>query len=359
MNVGSDISMPAAVLPVALSWMDDGHAVALATVVSTQGSSPMPAGSLLAVRADGAFAGSVSNGCVEGVVIGEAKAVAEGAPVRLLDFDIADDEAWGVGLSCGGALRVHVVRADKAQIATLVEAERLRQPVLRLLATDRSDGDAVLAVEQSEHEDLQRYGLDPEICQTLLREERCRSLVRADGGETFVQPFLPAPVLAVFGASHVAQYLLPMAEALGYQTVLIDPRSAFASTVRFPDVRLICAWPDAACRQLVIDRRTAIVTLAHDEKLDIPALVNALDSPAFYIGAIGSRTTQRKRGAALRQLDYTDEQIARIHGPVGLNLGGRQPSEVALAIMAEITQVRYSAAPAVGQVSATHGDAQR
>ena len=307
----------------ALDWHRAGRGVVIATVVQTWGSAPRPVGSQLVIDADGAMEGSVSGGCVEGAVITEAlEAVADGKP-RVLEFGVSDDEAFAVGLACGGEIKVLVEPVGAAMpvalLERLVDARAAGKPVAYV--TDLETGGPRLAAGSQYPE---RFRMD-------------RSGVEEDG-RTFVAVHNPPLRMIIVGAVHIAQHLVPMARACGYQPILIDPRPAFGSADRFPGEDIREDWPDEVMRDLKIDARTAVVTLTHDPKLDDPAIVTALESPAFYIGCLGSTRTHAKRVARLKEVDFTDEEIGRIHAPVGLDIGGRQPAEIAVSIMAQVTQ---------------------
>lgn len=307
----------------ALEWYRAGRGVAIATVVQTWGSAPRPVGSQLVIDADGAMEGSVSGGCVEGAVITEAiDAIADGEQ-RLLSFGVSDDEAFAVGLACGGEIKV------------LIEPVGPVMPVdiLERLADARAEASAVVYVTDiiASRPRLQAAWTYPD------RQRTDTSGIEEDG-RTFVAVHNPPLRMVIVGAVHIAQHLVPMARACGYRPVLIDPRPAFGSQARFPDETILDDWPDEALRALRIDARTAVVTLTHDPKLDDPAIVTVLESEAFYLGCLGSTRTHAKRVARLKEVGFTDEEIGRIHAPVGLDLGGRQPAEIAVSIMAEVTQ---------------------
>ncbi|MGR3755669.1 MAG: XdhC family protein [Tranquillimonas sp.] len=309
----------------ALRWHRAGQGAALATVVETWGSAPRPVGSQLAISGSGEIAGSVSGGCVEGAVVVEAQeALADGTP-RLLDFGVSDDEAFAVGLACGGRIRVLVEPVGptlpEGLLADLVTARADRRPVAYIVPVGDGAGARRLAPpsEFAERFRLDRSGFEPD-------------------GATFVAVHNPPLRMAVVGAVHIAQPLLQMARLAGYDPVLIDPREAFASQPRFPDETLVHGWPDEALAAQRPDTRTAVVTLTHDPKLDDPALIVALRSDAFYIGALGSTRTHAKRLARLAEAGLSEAQLARIHAPVGLDIGARSPAEIAIAIMAEVTQ---------------------
>ncbi|HET8542033.1 MAG TPA: XdhC/CoxI family protein [Anaeromyxobacter sp.] len=316
----------------AQAWTAEGLGVALATVVSTWGSAPRRAGSLLAANARGEFAGSVSGGCVEAEVIREAlRAIADGE-ARVLAFGVPDERAFAVGLACGGTIRVHVQRlgAD-APLAPLLSAIAARRPVV--LATDLARGGLRL---------LDPLAADAAAPAELAAAARAfaerdeAGTVDVTGGAWFLRPFQPAIRVVVCGAVHVAQPLVPMIRLAGWDAVLIDPRPAFATGERFPGARIVCAWPGEALAEIGLDRRAAVVTLTHDPKLDDPALAAALRSEAFYVGALGSRKTQAARAERLRAMGLADAEVARIHAPVGLPIGARSAAEIAVSIVAEI-----------------------
>jgi len=319
----------------ALDWLADGRGVAMATVVGTWGSLPRPPGSVLVVADDGSFEGSVSGGCVEGAVVTEAIAVIGGAPPRLLDFGVSDERAWEVGLACGGKMSVFVERAsDPNLIRTLIE-ERPVALVTRLdgggqSVVRRGDADGGSALDDATRAAVLE----------ALAEDRS---VRLDdpGGELFVSVFNDRPRLVIVGAVHIAQALAPMAAMAGFDVFVVDPRRSFASEARFPGVHLSNDWPDEALAALAPDARTAVVTLSHDPKLDDPALDVALRSEAFYVGALGSQKTQRSRRERLVGAGFKDADLARIRGPIGLDLGGRKAPEIAVSILAQIVAARH------------------
>ncbi len=307
----------------ALEWHRAGRGVAIATVVQTWGSAPRPVGSQLVIDMDGAMEGSVSGGCVEGAVVVDAmEAVVDGA-AKLLEFGVSDDEAFAVGLACGGEIKVLV-----EPVGTVIPVELLER-----LVEAREEGTPVAYVTDIETG-------KPHLKPATAYPERMRldrSGIEEDG-RTFVAIHNPPLRMVIVGAVHIAQHLVSMARACGYKPILIDPRPAFASESRFPDQLILDDWPDAAMRALKIDARTAVVTLTHDPKLDDPAIVTALESDAFYLGCLGSKRTHAKRVERLREVDFTDAEIARIHAPVGLDIGGREPGEIAVSIMAQITE---------------------
>jgi xanthine dehydrogenase accessory factor len=307
----------------ALDWHRDGTGAVLATVVQTWGSAPRRVGAQLVVGGDGRIEGSVSGGCVEGAVIVEALEALEDGGHRLLEFGVSDEDAFAVGLACGGTIRVLVEPVGKA----------LPEALLAELVAARGGREA-LAYEVNVETGARRLvrGGYPE------RMRMDRSGFEEDG-QTFVAVHNPPLRLIVVGAVHIAQALVPMARIAGYDPVLIDPRDAFGSAERFPGETILQDWPDEAVAQLGLDARTALVLLTHDPKLDDPALAAALAAEVFYIGALGSTRTHAKRVERMRAAGFTEAQIGRIHGPVGLDIGAAGPAEIAVSILAEMTQV--------------------
>lgn len=313
---------------IALTWHREGLGAVLATVVETWGSAPRRVGAQLAIAGDGRIEGSVSGGCVEGAVIVEALEALEGGSQRILEFGVSDDDAFAVGLACGGTIRILLEPVGAVMpedlLAELVDARAKRTP--QAYEIRLSDGTRRLL-----------HDAYPD------RMRKDRSGFEEDG-ETFVAIHNPPLRLIIVGAVHIAQALVPMAKIAGYDPALIDPRAAFASDARFPGETLLHDWPDEAVEKLGLDARTAVVLLTHDPKLDDPALEAALRADCFYIGALGSTRTHAKREARMEAAGFTADQIARIHGPVGLNIGAAGPAEIAVAILAQMTAVLRGAA---------------
>jgi xanthine dehydrogenase accessory factor len=325
-------------------WLATGEPVAIATVVRIAGSAPRPLGATLIARAGEKIAGSVSNGCVESAVYEEAMAVLKEGRARVVNYGISDEFAFTVGLSCGGSIDVLIEPVGALHRAAL-EAVRSERPALlvRVVApADRTGTLAVLTDDRSE-------GWSPELAElkvgalAALGEARSRT-VKARLGESDATVFLEAlatpPLLAIIGATHVGQALAHLAQAVGYRVVVADPRSALANAERFPGMEILAAWPEEALATLRFGPSSAIAVLAHDDKFDHPALLAALGSPAGYVGAIGSRTTNEKRVSWLRTQGVSDRDIARVHAPIGLDIGASSVEEIALAILAEIVAVR-------------------
>jgi xanthine dehydrogenase accessory factor len=322
---------------------EDDAPIALATVIETWGSAPRKVGAKMAVRPDGAMAGSVSGGCVEGAVVEAANETLAGGRPQLLEFGVADETAWEVGLACGGHIKVWVEPLDTAVypfIRQLITNEQagacvtiLAGPaelVGRKMAFD-ADGRSVGNLGVKELEDASRTAV-----QKLNLAQRVQL---SEEVEAFVDVYRPAPTLVMVGGVHIAVALTSIAKALGYRTIVVDPRRAFGSQARFPHVdELIQAWPEKAFSQIEVTGDTAVALLTHDPKIDDPALHIVLKSEAFYIGALGSNKTHAKRKQRLSDHGFDAATIDRIHGPIGLDIGADNPEEIALSVMAEIVK---------------------
>lgn len=343
------------VLPEIDRWQEEKVTVAVATVIETWGSAPRGVGAKMAMTADGRITGSVSGGCVEGAVYESGSQVLEDGRPQLLHFGVADETAWDVGLACGGTIEVFVEPLDPA----------LYRFVHGLLDEDETfatatviDGPAHLLGSKLV---VQRGGrlfgqIDPAldgpvaaVTRTILASGRSArrklDLPDTDVGpfELFIEVLQSAPTLIMVGGVHIAIALTRIAKALGYQTIVVDPRRAFGSQARFPHVdRLIQAWPEEAFASLSLTPATAVVLLTHDPKIDDPALHVVLGSPAFYVGALGSTKTHARRVKRLTKDGIPEEWIQRIHAPIGLDIGAQTPEEIAVAIMAEIVAAARS-----------------
>jgi xanthine dehydrogenase accessory factor len=332
------------------TWLARGRKVALGTVVATWGSAPRAAGSRMALSDDGGLAGSVSGGCVETAVVEAGREILKGRPARLLRFGVADDAAWAVGLACGGQIEVFVeplaldvfqavrdalAREESAAVATVIAGpeDALGQS---LFVTAAAAGPGAL-------EEPRRTKTAEAARQALSAGRSSRAKV--DDLELFVDVLGPPPTLVVVGGVHIAVALVDLARTLGFRTVVVDPRPAFANRERFPGVtRLEADWPDEALAKIGLGPSTAVAVLTHDPKLDDPALRAALPSAAFYVGALGSPRTQAKRRSRLLEAGLTEAELDRLHAPIGLDLGGRSPEEIALSVMAEIVGARHGRA---------------
>ena len=322
-------STNAALIIRAKAWKDAGHGVALAFVMETWGSSPRPVGSVMVIRDDMAVEGSVSGGCVEGAVIDAAiESLTTGAGQRL-DFGVADAKAWEVGLSCGGRIAVLVTPIAEGGLPGEALGDLAGDIVARRAGAVTFD-----AVNGAR---LERSSEDGETVSALSDDE---------SSFTFRQ--VPPRRVVIIGGVHITQFLAPMARQAGYDVVVIDPRAVFSAAERFPGSDCRTAWPDEAMAELGLDTRTAVVTLTHDPKIDDPGLQAALASDAFYIGCLGSRRTHAARCERLAEAGFSKADLARLHGPVGLDIGARTPAEIAVSILAQMIAVESGASGATG-----------
>lgn len=317
-------------------WRDEGEDVALATVVRTWGSGPRGPGAKMATTKDARVTGSVSGGCVESAVVEEAREVLDSGKPKLLRFGVTDETAWDVGLSCGGTIEVFVEPLTSDTYEPLANAFREERAIAKAtVIKGESLGKTVIVKDGSSVE-----GAIADAARAALDGGRSEQ-VSVDDADVFVDVELPPPVLIMVGGVHVSVALTSMADTLGYRTVVVDPRGVFGSEERFPHAgELVREWPDKALKRLTINRSTAIATLTHDPKLDDPALEVALPSRAFYVGALGSKRTHEKRRGRLLERGVTEEELARLHAPIGLSIGSRSPEEIALSIMAQIVASR-------------------
>lgn len=299
----------------AARWRETGQRVALATVVATRRSAPRPTGSKLAVSEKGELAGSVSGGCVESDVVLAAQEVLAGGEPRLVTYGITDEMAFGIGLPCGGEIDVFVEE--------LTETER-PEVTLTVVAGE--------GVGERLH--------DPELEQEARRRGRSH-VIELGGGTVFADVAAPPTRLFVYGAVDTAEALCRAAKLLGWRTVVADARASFATRARIPSAdELLVTWPDEALAALEPDLGTAVIVLTHDDKFDLPLIRAALASDAFYIGWIGSRRNQERRRGLLREEGITDDELDRICGPAGLDIGAETPSETAVSILGEILATR-------------------
>jgi xanthine dehydrogenase accessory factor len=321
-------------------WAADGTPVAVATVVGTERSAPRDPGAVLAVSAGGEVIGSVTGGCVEPAVYGEARDVLAGGEPRLKTYGIADEEAFEVGLPCGGTVQIFVDRLDPELVKPIAEAVRDERPIALEITITGEEAGAKRLVGPDD------AGPAAEL---LARGET--AILDTPAGQIFVSSFAPRPNMYVFGAVDHAAAVASVGRFLGYRVTVCDARSKFVTPERFPDVdELVVEWPDKFLERAPVDERTVICVLTHDHKFDVPALKVALQTPAGYIGAMGARRTNEDRAERLRAQGVSEEEIARIHAPIGLKIGSRTPEEVAVAIAAQIVQVMRSPKPTAEEV---------
>lgn len=348
-------------LPVLNGWLQSTPRLALATVISTWGSTPRPAGSHMIVNPDGRFAGSVSGGCVEGAVVETGLDVIRSGVPRMLKYGVADELAWDVGLACGGEIQVWVEPLERdALLDALIDHLAANEGVTLLTVVEGPCIGERALVPANAHQPAPPV-VDPGLrnLAAAVRGRAVTELRMIDDGCVFVQFYSPPRRLIVIGAVHITTPLVALAHTMGYIVTVVDPRPAFATRERFPDAdALLVAWPDDALTKLQPDTSTAVVVLTHDAKFDGPAISSALRSDAGYIGAIGSRATAAERDQQLRALGFSAEDVARVHSPIGLDLGSVTPEEIALSILAQIVGEYRSGAAAPPEVPAHAGGAR-
>ncbi len=321
------------VAPVLRDWLETRGPLALATVVGTWGSSPRRPGARMVVDAAGRITGSVSGGCVEASVVEIAREVMASGVPKLVGFRVTDESAWEVGLACGGALEVLVAVPDPEQVEAALRALEVRSPVA--WAVDLGGSGA--AVRTADGTVVGDPGLGSAAGPVLAagRPERLEGV--------FCDVILPEETLVMVGGVHIAQTLSILAPAVGIRPVVCDPRPVFASSERFPGVEIVSDWPREGLARIGLDEGAAVATLTHDPKLDDPALLAALPSAAFYVGALGSRRTHARRVARLREKGLAEESLGRLRAPIGLPIGARTPEQIALAVLAEVVAARNEA----------------
>ncbi len=345
------------------AWKHEGVSAGRAVVVRTFGSAPRPEGAVLVVADDGRLMGSVSGGCVEGAAAEEIGRARRTGNARVIRYGISDEEAWDVGLACGGTIDVLIQpivpdaimtaaagsigpRGRSAAVVTPLPADAppsefgthrpgVGAPPEASIVIGAS-GEVLDGTTGDAATDLALGS----AARRILEDGRSRTTDIA-GRAFFVEVFPVRPRLVVVGAVEAARSLVRFARELGYETVVVDGRASFATAERFPDVDLIeVAWPDEAFETLDVGPNDAVAILSHDPKFDEPAIVEATRRGCRYVGAVGSRKTQGDRRVRLAEAGLSAEQIGRLRGPIGLDLGGKDPAETALAIMAEIVAAR-------------------
>ncbi len=327
-------------------WLAAGQTVGLATVIQTWGSAPRKAGGKMAITPDGQMSGSVSGGCVEGAVFEQAVEAISNQQGKLLEFGVADETAWEVGLACGGNIRVFVEELDETIYRTIQEI--ISGDRFGALATIVTSADDKLVGTKFVTDGTQLIaGQAPQeaidVALSGLKAGKSQLVSLADGSEMFIELFLPAPQLVMIGGVHIAIALAQLAQVLGYKTIVIDPRRGFGNVERFPHVdTLIQKWPKLALEEITINENTAVALLTHDPKIDDPAIHQVLRSSAFYVGALGSRKTHAKRVARLLEAGFSQEEIDKIYGPIGLSINAKTPEEIALSVLAEVVKARRS-----------------
>lgn len=343
-------------------WQAAGKGVAQATVVSLVGSAPRGIGATLIVSDAGDIAGSVSNGCVEPDVVERAQRIIRSGQPKLMKYGVTEEQNYErIGLSCGGEIRVFIERlSPDAELDALEAATREGRPAVRasIITAPESRpellGQSLAAITGAT--DVTGDLDAPDVREPLERRVRemlsapgpaAEKLTLADGSEVevFYQTLIPPRALIIVGAGHISVPLTRLAKVLDFHVTIVDPREAFATRERLPEADdLILEWPDEAMEQLPINAAASVCILTHDEKFDVPALAVALRRKAGYIGMVGSKGTRATRDAALREQGFTDADLARIHGPIGLDIGARTPEEIAVAVLAQIIAASHGKA---------------
>ncbi|MES9885912.1 MAG: XdhC/CoxI family protein [Candidatus Sedimenticola sp. 6PFRAG1] len=328
----TDIDTALHPIEAARDWLAEGLRVALATVIETWGSSPRPVGSHFVVNEKAAFSGSVSAGCIESFLVSEMLDVIDENRPHLLTYGVSDTQAQEARLSCGGTIQVYVEPvSDRRMLETLCG----KRPVARVL--NLADGRWALSDNSGTLELT-------DALRTILKQGISMGQSRrftADDQDIMLTAYPLPRRLIIIGAVHIAQFLVPMAALAGFEATVIEPRPAFARSERFIGFPVDSRPVANAMADLAADMNTAVVTLAHDPLLDDPALITALGSDAYYIGCLGSRSSHAQRLDRLRAQGFDQQELSRLHGPVGLDLGGRAPAEIAVSILAEIVAVRH------------------
>ena len=316
-------------------YLKKGKRFAIATVISTWGSSPRPVGSQMLVTSDNVIIGSVSGGCIENSVIHELIEIINGALPKVMHFGVGDEKAWEVGLTCGGEISVYI--EDDKSIGKLFS---------KMISSIKSREEFTILKNIKSHENFLYFQTKNKICgvhkNNSVKDFHFQDIEKgiSKDKQWFVNSYLPETKIVIVGAVHITQYLENLCNICGFSLDIIDPRETFATKKRFKIGKLINQWPDEYFQENTIDSNTAIVTLTHDPKLDDPAIYNALNSSAFYIGCLGSRKTHSSRVDRLKKRGFTQKDIERIKGPVGLNIFAKKPSEIAISIIAQIIQLK-------------------
>ena len=311
MNDVDDILTPTSL------WLKQKRRIALATVISTWGSSPRPVGGQMAIDENGEIIGSVSGGCIEGAVISEGIDSIKDGKSRIKDYGISNDMAWEVGLACGGELKVLIqpLNLEDEIVYSIVDSIKKRKVVK--LKINYSNGDRII---------------DNTINNQISYFDKSNN--------EFIHIIDPKPRLFIIGAVHIAQALVSLANVADYEIVLIDPRDHFATKDRFPNCKIINEWPDEALSKFHLDSSSHLVTLTHDPKIDDLALIFCMKKNFGYIGSLGSKKTHNKRCERLLEKGFDEIELSKIHAPIGLDIKAKTPAEIATSILAEIINYR-------------------
>ncbi len=321
----------------AQNWLKNRKKVALATVISTWGSSPRPIGSQMIFNKNLEIEGSVSGGCIESEVIEKGLKVIEGGNPKVLKFGVSDQTAWKSGLTCGGKISVLIESFNNLNthdgFEKFIGAMKERCEIL--IIKNLKNGDNFFQISQNW---IQKKPA-PYLLNKIQEIIKSKTSVLIDDN-WFIHFFPPTPRLIIIGAVHIAQTLSRMANLCGFDVEIIDPRQAFITNARFPKQNLFMGWPDEKLKNFPPDEHTAVVTLSHDPKIDDEAIIHALNSKAFYIACLGSKKTHLSRLKRLKQKGFNANELNRLIGPAGLSINSKTPSEIAVSIMAQLIQMK-------------------
>ncbi len=337
-----------------MSWLEAGKKAAVATVIKKQGSALRSVGSKMGISSEMNVADSVSGGCVEGAVVQEALKVMKTGQKIIVDYGITDNEAWAVGLACGGQIKILIQpvganNSDGFSLEMVRKIDELKTADIPFcVLTDISKNFKKEAAIVTEGKPIlptkKPRWIDFALLEELKSFERKETsgIITIKSREIFADFSFPKPRLVIIGAVHIAQSLVKMARICGFTTIIVDPRKTFASSERFQDVdRMEIAWPTDGLVKIGLNERDYLLALSHDEKLDLPALQMGMDKKVRYIGLLSSRKTRDNRLKKLSDAGWSKGDLRRIHAPVGLDLGARSPEEIALSILAEMIAIRY------------------
>jgi len=326
-------------------WLASGERVAIATVISVDGSAPRDVGAKMLIAQSGRIAGSVSGGCVESNVAEEAQSVLASGRPTIARYGINRNMMWDVGLSCGGAIDVFIERADPhAQVPVELAGVEPFAACTVVRGADRVGAKLVVRADGTSLGSTGDDALDRRIAQAAVGaiERGQPQSLRVDAHEIFADVFVPQPRLVIVGAVHTALALSAAASAAGFAVTIIDPRPQLNARERFPHAsELRVGWPEDELPKLRIDESTYVAVLTHDEKFDDPTLAHVLRTRAKYVGAIGSKKTQALRRRRLLDAGFSERDVDRVHAPIGLDIGAQSPEEIAIAILSEMIAVKY------------------
>lgn len=333
-------------------WKNQNKGVAIATIVKANGSPMRPIGSKMAVTSDQQIAGSVTGGCIEGAVYEEAQEVLLNGKPKTVRYGVASDQTpWEIGLSCGSSLDVFIESLQSSawqpHYSTIIQSLADNQLFAVVTLINQAIAGSKLLVWPDGRTqgglgsaELDKAGQKAALYQLITRDPKAVSL--SDEVEAFIDIFLPPSRLIIVGAVHIAIPMVGLARALGFRTLVVDPRKTYNNRERFPEAdELILDWPSEAIEKLNPDQGTFIAVVSHDDKLDNPALAVALKSEAAYVGVLGTKRNIPKRLDALREMGVSEEELKRLHAPIGLNIGAVQPEEIALSVLAEIVAAHH------------------